>query len=334
MTDTPGRVTGKLDRKNIIALLEEGAKPDSLLIYGKNALIEAVRHKDVVIAELLISRGATINMRTAEGETPLLIAVETGNPIMLLMLLSSGGDVNGRILNERTPLFAAIERGNKEIVELLIARGADVNACSRQGFTPLHIAVKEKRKDMISLLLKNGARPDARAADGATPLSLAESRGDLGLIRQMGGIRIYNEKRAAIAAARRKSSSELQRLLAGLFMTSAKAVLTPDVPEGEIKGTIPLHDRVRSLLDAINDDIDHIARYVDMGAINSSDAEIEDTLWRAYYDRWRSFSRQIRTSPCSDEIRKMLSTVELLLATHRPEECDRYVEKSGLTLKM
>jgi hypothetical protein len=319
----------KLDRKKIATLLEEGARPDSLIVNGKNALIEAVRLRDVVLVELLVSHGSDINMRTAEGETPLQLAVETLNPVMLLLLLSSGADVNGRILNGRTPLFTAIELGRRDVVELLIARGADVNARSHQGFTPLHIAVCEERKDMISMLLAHGARPDAQASDGETPISLAVNGGNLAIVRKLGGMALYNEKMASRKAVRRNQPA----LLFDAARTTAKALFSDNITVNYSDEAISLHDRVKNLLAAVQDEIDHVTRYVDMGAINASDAEIESSGWKEYYDRWRILNGMSRTSPCSEEIKDMLRSVEIMLATHRPEDCDCHVEKSGLELK-
>ena len=71
------------------------------------------------------------------------------------LLIGKGADVNVKADNGWTPLHNAI--GN-EIVELLIAEGADVNAMNGMGVTPLEWAINLKQTETIDLLRKHGGK--------------------------------------------------------------------------------------------------------------------------------------------------------------------------------
>jgi cytohesin len=142
-------------------------------------------HKET--AELLIAKGANVNVKRDNGETPLdaaisqyqtkaadllrkhggktgeelnviIAAAKKGNIEAVKQHLAAGADVNAKNKWGGTPLFLAAWKGHKEIAELLIAEGADVNAKDDKGRTPLDLAIDFKRIKTADLLRKHGGK--------------------------------------------------------------------------------------------------------------------------------------------------------------------------------
>ena len=115
------------------------------------------------IVELLIAKGADVNMRDDSGQTPLLNATSGGHKEIIELFIAEGADVNAKGYDGMTPLHVAALYGRKEIAELFIAKGADVNAFSepnpllRSG-TPLDLAIMRKHPEIPDLLRKHGGK--------------------------------------------------------------------------------------------------------------------------------------------------------------------------------
>jgi ankyrin repeat protein len=94
-----------------------------------------------------------VNAKDAKGRTPLLAAIVTGNKDMTELLIAKGADVNVRGSDGTTPLHAAALLGDKDWVELLIEKGADINAKDSSGRTPLQAAAFSVNHKAIAELL-------------------------------------------------------------------------------------------------------------------------------------------------------------------------------------
>ncbi|KAJ2980593.1 hypothetical protein NQ176_g2544 [Zarea fungicola] len=109
------------------------------------------------IAELLISRGANVNMTGDSSNTALTFACENGHDSILGLLLENGANVDGGPGRHGKPLFAAIRRRNHTAVELLLQRGADFNQPGDNGRTAVQFAVSEDNTAICRLLQQHGA---------------------------------------------------------------------------------------------------------------------------------------------------------------------------------
>ena len=89
--------------------------------------------------------------------TPLHYAALNGNKEIVELLIAKGADMNVTANEEWTPLHTTALEGNKEVVELLIAKGVDVNAKDIDGKTPLNSAEGE----IADLLRKHGGKTGA-----------------------------------------------------------------------------------------------------------------------------------------------------------------------------
>ncbi len=192
--------TGNL--AGVAALLEAdstlvNARDDS----GLSAVLTAAYYQEPDIAQLLVQRGAELNLYEActvgelsrvkawierqpelvnayapDGFQPLGLAAFFGQIEIVEFLLSHGAEVNSPSRNAMRvmPLHSAIANQRVEIVKLLLDHGADVNATQADDFTPLHEAAQIGLPDVTQWLLDHGANINARlSSNGRTPLALA-----------------------------------------------------------------------------------------------------------------------------------------------------------------
>jgi len=141
---------------------------------------------DIEQVKSLILEGINVNTKSQSGMTALAWAVLYGHQDIAELLIQRGADVN---VAPRTPLHLACQRGNKELAEWLIDRGADINKESESGLTPLHLAAKRGRKDIVELLIAKGAHVNVKDNADHTPLDLAEQREHIeivGLLKKHG----------------------------------------------------------------------------------------------------------------------------------------------------
>ena len=107
-----------------------------------------------------LAAGTDVNLKNQDdyGLTPLQYAVGLGHKEIAELLIAKGADVNMKDNNGGTPLHFAAGYGHKEASELLIANGADVNAQLDAGNTPLDEAIKRKHPEIADLLRKHGGK--------------------------------------------------------------------------------------------------------------------------------------------------------------------------------
>ena len=169
---------------------------------GESAILTAVYHRQKEIVNLLVARGApldlfeasaageierverllggdaaaAINAFSADGWTPLHLAAFFGHTKIAEALLAHGADVAARSRNGNgnTPLHAALAGNHKFVAGLLLGSGADVNAPDAAGWRPLHLAAANNNLDAIRALVGQGADVAAANGEGQTPLSLAQ----------------------------------------------------------------------------------------------------------------------------------------------------------------
>ena len=90
---------------------------------GLTPLIAAASANKLEAVELLLARGADVNLRLRRGQTALMFASYHGDTEMAKLLLSKGADPNADWLGD-TALSWARQKGHPQIVSLLVASGA------------------------------------------------------------------------------------------------------------------------------------------------------------------------------------------------------------------
>ena len=87
---------------------------------------------------LLIESGADVNKpEPCQGITALHVTAKEGHVQVMELLITKGARVDVRSNDGRTPLYLTIFDGHKEAAIYLLDHGAEVNAAAIDGYTPL-----------------------------------------------------------------------------------------------------------------------------------------------------------------------------------------------------
>lgn len=102
-------------------MLSRGANPNIKDLKGNAALHFAALLGFQEGAELLLSRGAQVNLGNSSGETPLIIAVQQRNIPMIRLLLASGADPKqpDRIAGKSARDYAAEDSRGSAVLKVL-----------------------------------------------------------------------------------------------------------------------------------------------------------------------------------------------------------------------
>lgn len=166
--------TGEHMTDIVRVLLEHGADPNLRQAAGASALHIAASTADgMVLAQMLVDRGADVNAKDKKGRTPLIAAASTGQLDIVQLLLDKGAEVNAQSKDGATALHAAVLFGHKEIVATLLAVGANVNLADGTKNTPLHYAARKGNKEIAELLIANGAEILAKTDENVTAFQVA-----------------------------------------------------------------------------------------------------------------------------------------------------------------
>ena len=123
--------------------------------------------------ELLIRRGADVNIENHFGDSPLLQAVYRGDHGLVELLIERGANIDHKNRFGDTPLREAARRDLIVMVQILVDRGANLNMQNRHGETVLHAAVRRGNHSMVRVLVAGGAGVDIEDEDGYSPIDLA-----------------------------------------------------------------------------------------------------------------------------------------------------------------
>jgi uncharacterized protein len=212
---------------------------------GRQPLHYAAASRNIQVGEGLLAAGADINAITTFGATPLIKAVTSNNPAVINVLIERGAKLNLKPRRKRfaPPLFHAVSAGIPpadmlNLVEILLKAGSDPNLTDYQGQAPLAWLAyrqdmpEEFRLPVLTALIKAGAEVNHADSSGQTAIArglysvnlqvvelLAHSGANLGTIypEQGGTLLDIAEKRMAIQeqnAARDATEAGRERAVA------------------------------------------------------------------------------------------------------------------------
>ncbi|KAJ3279593.1 hypothetical protein HK104_001312 [Borealophlyctis nickersoniae] len=161
-------VVGVVNKKKETVLLIAAGKGDSLVDVvrevlkgganvevrggeGRNAVLEAVRAKSLSVLQVLVGKGAEVNVKDDLENWAIHYAVANNDPKTVKLLLESGANPSVADKYGLTPLHHAIQASKHaintslRIERLLINHGAPINALDHQGRSPLHITFIDVR---------------------------------------------------------------------------------------------------------------------------------------------------------------------------------------------
>ena len=129
------------------------------------------------IAQLLLSKGASIEATDKDSNTLLHHAAQRGYTSTVELLLSKGALIEATNKYNNTPLHRAAWNGHTSTVELLLSKGASIEVTNIENDTPLHLAACNSHTSTAELLLSKGASIEATGKDNDTPLHCAAWEG-------------------------------------------------------------------------------------------------------------------------------------------------------------
>ena len=111
------------------------------------------------IIDLLIEKGADINLSNKIGFSALIFAATEGNINVVERLLKEEKiKVDAKNTFGKTAFFNACEFGHCNCVKALYdSKKADINSPSKRGVTPIMLAAVKKREDIVRFLIEQGA---------------------------------------------------------------------------------------------------------------------------------------------------------------------------------
>ncbi|KAF7128361.1 hypothetical protein CNMCM5793_003091 [Aspergillus hiratsukae] len=135
-------------------LLEKGADPDCKDATKEQLLVWAARRGHAAITGLLAANPKTdLNATDKNGLTPLLWAARTEQLVIAKILLERGADLEVRDESSRTPLIWAVFNRDEGLARLLLEKGAVIEAEDKYERTAFFWAVENSHEEMVKLLL-------------------------------------------------------------------------------------------------------------------------------------------------------------------------------------
>ncbi|CAG08986.1 unnamed protein product [Tetraodon nigroviridis] len=120
--------------------------------HGFSPLHWACREGRSSVVDMLIMRGARINVMNRGDDTPLHLAASHGHRDIVGKLIQCKADTNAANEHGNTPLHYACFWGQDQVAEDLVTNGAQVSICNKYGETPL-----DKGKPHLRELLREKA---------------------------------------------------------------------------------------------------------------------------------------------------------------------------------
>ncbi|KAJ3042770.1 hypothetical protein HDV00_006589 [Rhizophlyctis rosea] len=173
--------------------------------------------------QLLVDKGADVNLDAPTAGTPLFLAALNGHTAVCEYLVANGADVekvnnigvtplgaaafkghvatvdvlstSASVQNLNSALNVAVSAGHAKVVNALATQGAEINLADQHGQTPLHWAAWNGKGDVVTVLLDHSADASLKNSFGFTALQMAEGNGHadvVGILKNrigMGGIR-------------------------------------------------------------------------------------------------------------------------------------------------
>lgn len=164
----------KNDIAGVEALLEKGAKPNTLGRAGLTPLIWAGIEKADKGFLRLLDAGGDPNIISSNGTSGTFVAAGFIDTQVLARVLKAGGKPDIQGPGGMTPIMYAAQQGLASNITLLVEAGhANVNAQDALGLTALHYAVLHRHKEAVAALVAHHADKTIKDQRGLTPVDVA-----------------------------------------------------------------------------------------------------------------------------------------------------------------
>lgn len=148
----------------------------------RGLLLACERGNPEALLEALANLNGNIDEPVEDGDTALHLSCLYGHFSCVQLLLERGASLEMKDEDGAIPLHDACAGGFIEIVRLLLEKANDPDCVKRmletvdvEGDTPLHHAARGEYVDVIRLLLASGASPTKRNIYGKLPSEVADA---------------------------------------------------------------------------------------------------------------------------------------------------------------
>ena len=182
-TPEPQQTPDAIDDTEVTQVPEPPTEAPKALSQTDNALIQGAYDGKLADVEILVAKGAAVNLRDKKKRTPLILAASNGHTSVVEFLFSKGAEINSRDSGGQTALMYASKRSFNETATFLLKNGADVNVQSKKkGVTALMLAAVWDNVELVQMLLEHGADANLTDIFGRTAKLLAQQKGNSAVI--------------------------------------------------------------------------------------------------------------------------------------------------------
>ncbi|MFH0894792.1 MAG: ankyrin repeat domain-containing protein [Bacteroidota bacterium] len=171
------------DDKGVVFALSKGADINVATAEGVTALMYASQYGYIDIVKILVFNNADLEIRANDSCTALSIAAKNNQIECAEHLIREGAQVDTKDKDGVTPLMFACGYGLTIMSDLLLYYDADVNARTNDSSSALHAAAYFGFPDIVSLLLNKDANPNLQDKEGVTPFILAAQQGYVDIMK-------------------------------------------------------------------------------------------------------------------------------------------------------
>ena len=161
-------------------LLLKGAEINGADGEGRTAVTAAAYGNHVEMAQLLVQRGADVNLKDRNGLNGFLVSTSEVGPgsALLVVMLNGGAKVAAVDAEGNTALIRAAIRGHVDLVRRLAVAGIAVSVSNDAGHTALEAALlaevcADPYVETVEELIRAGADVNRAGVDGRRPKELA-----------------------------------------------------------------------------------------------------------------------------------------------------------------
>jgi ankyrin repeat protein len=159
---------------------------ESRIVKIDGRLIKAIESNDLKLFEILLEL-VDVNARSTStnGACPIHIAALLANQKALELLLERGADLEMQDKEGLTPIFYAVQSKSLEIFYFLKEKGANLFHVEKQGRTLFYWTASLGRMELLDVLLQAGLDPNATTKLGRTALSKSAWNGSVDIMRYL-----------------------------------------------------------------------------------------------------------------------------------------------------
>ncbi len=184
----PTQVPEPTQTPDVITVPEQTDAPEPAQAPGplsplEKALIQSAYDGKLAEVQVLVAKGASVDLADKKKRTPLILAAYNGHTSVVEFLYGKGADINAKDSGGQTALMHTCKRSFNETAAFLLKNGAEVNVQSRKkGVTALMITAVAGNVELVRMLLDRGADANLTDVFGNTAKILAEKKGNSAVV--------------------------------------------------------------------------------------------------------------------------------------------------------